>query len=1173
MAESVPEVMTNKKIWEGQDIDDSGEISPDGKYLSYNDSGTGDLAIYEIETGKRKLTNLNPGQGSNYDQFAFSPRWSSDSKSIYYSVFVSPELSELRTIGLNHSESKTITKIEGNQKWLEVYDLSNDGNTILATIEINTNKTQIALISLSDGNIRIIKEFPFAGFVENLKFTSNGASIIYDYPPKLESPNHDIYLFSIDKNSETPLIKHQANDFVLGLSPNGKELLFASSRSGQLGFWSIGFENGKTNGIPVLIKTSEHSYLKGLGFNEKGAFVYCHFPSKTDVYETEINPETGEVVNPPSEKVGNFIGANGTPDYSSDGKYLAFVSRRFPFNARQTFRPVGNIICIQSQKDGSIREVRPEISNFGFPKWSPDNSSILVVNWEADNTMGLYNVDIETGIASSVYKGINQSLNGHEWSLDGKSVFLILNDGNGNFKLVKNNIETDKKLILTEGTWREVTSFSRSADGKWLAFMGRDRNRSLKIIPSSGGEIQEIHSWDQGDNSHIFHCWSADGKYIYISKFIEPKKDQIWDIWQIPVDGSEPKALGLDLTYIWQISAHPDGKHLVYSNEGSSYKQPQVWLIENFLPVEDSEILATKESEGIVIKQIWTGSEVDDCGSISSDGKYLSIVDWETGDVALRNLVTGENERVTNDGTWEEPYQFADLNVISPDGKQIAYQWYNNKTSELKLIDLTNKLSKIISSSKDGEIYPALWFSDKQKLIVQRFNVIDKLFESNLSSFNINSGEMKLLKKFEDSFMSNVSLSPGEKYLAFDYQKTNNNGNFDINLISIDGKEELQLINHPANDRVLGWLPHRDELLFVSDRSGTSDVWAINTSGKKSIYEPKRILTNVGDIDPRGFTDNGTLYYSTTLRKFNSYIVPFDQNSGKISMNLRTPLLGSVGDVCWLPGKETILCIEFNRKPNKRQYYKLCILNPGTGDKQILSNEILVFGPPRLSPDNKLVLTHGYEEKRSGEENYKGAIYSVDIETGNVSEIKVKEDVSRSYSNEWGGNGEYIFYTSNNQIIKHKISTREENIIYSDENLGRTILRRSFDGNNLIFDIQVNDTVKYLKSIPLDGGESRILAKFNTHLTPLMFKKLSLSPDGKYIYFSVANMEGGSILWRIPNETGEPEEILKSRNRIAGVNVHPNGNQIALSIFEKETEIRAIENLVKELEKIYSQNE
>lgn len=118
--------------------------------------------------------------------------------------------------------------------------------------------------------------------------------------------------------------------------------------------------------------------------------------------------------------------------------------------------------------------------------------------------------------------------------------------------------------------------------------MGRDKNRSLKVIPAEGGEIREIHCWKQGDNRFITHCWSSDGKYIFLQKLREPKKDLIWNLWQIPVNGDNPVNLGLEMTDIWQISAHPDGKHLVYSNQGSSYKLSQVWLMENFLPKEET---------------------------------------------------------------------------------------------------------------------------------------------------------------------------------------------------------------------------------------------------------------------------------------------------------------------------------------------------------------------------------------------------------------------------------------------------------------------------------------------------------------------------------------------------------------------------------------------------------
>ena len=209
------------------------------------------------------------------------------------------------------------------------------------------------------------------------------------------------------------------------------------------------------------------------------------------------------------------------------------------------------------------------------------------------------------------------------------------------------------------------------------------------------------------------------------------------------------------------------------------------------------------------------------------------------------------------------------------------------------------------------------------------------------------------------------------------------------------------------------------------------------------------------------------------------------------------------------------------------------------------------------------------DDKRSEDTNYKGGIYTVDINTGNVSEIKVNQDVSRSYSVEWDKDGKCIFYTSSNQIIRHNIKTGEENILYTDKYLGSTTsLKRSHDGDNLLFDVQVGNNEKQLKSIPVAGGESRIISKFSTSGTPLLYKKLTISPDGKYIYFSTTDSESGSVLWRISAETGNTEKICESKNRITGINIHPDGNQMAISIMDYGLEIRVIENLVQELEKL-----
>jgi Tol biopolymer transport system component len=74
------------------------------------------------------------------------------------------------------------------------------------------------------------------------------------------------------------------------------------------------------------------------------------------------------------------------------------------------------------------------------------------------------------------------------------------------------------------------------------------------------------------------------------------------------------------------------------------------------------------------------------------------------------------------------------------------------------------------------------------------------------------------------------------------------------------------------------------------------------------------------------------------------------------------------------------------------------------------------------------------------------------------------------------------------------------------------------------------------------------------------------SPDGKYIYF--AESPEGTNLWRVPAEGGKPQKVWHSENRAQIYSIHPDGDQIVINIRERTTEVRVIENLVQELEKL-----
>jgi len=77
--------------------------------------------------------------------------------------------------------------------------------------------------------------------------------------------------------------------------------------------------------------------------------------------------------------------------------------------------------------------------------------------------------------------------------------------------------------------------------------------------------------------------------------------------------------------------------------------------------------------------------EGDVSGKVSPDGRLISFTD-ESGDVAVRDLITGQIRRLTDEGSWSEDH-WAEESVPSPDGKSVAYAWWG-KARELRVVGL-----------------------------------------------------------------------------------------------------------------------------------------------------------------------------------------------------------------------------------------------------------------------------------------------------------------------------------------------------------------------------------------------------------------------------------------------------------------------------------------------------
>ncbi len=121
--------------------------------------------------------------------------------------------------------------------------------------------------------------------------------------------------------------------------------------------------------------------------------------------------------------------------------------------------------------------------------------------------------------------------------------------------------------------------------------------------------------------------------------------------------------------------------------------------------------------KGMITREIWADGE--DVYSVSPDGRYLSYIDWNAISIKVYDIKTGKSWQITESGTWKGKYKFPDNSIFSPDGTQIAYLWYNENITELRIVNLDGTGTRVVSKGKDGtELpWPVEWSPDGKFLL------------------------------------------------------------------------------------------------------------------------------------------------------------------------------------------------------------------------------------------------------------------------------------------------------------------------------------------------------------------------------------------------------------------------------------------------------------------------
>jgi len=282
----------------------------------------------------------------------------------------------------------------------------------------------------------------------------------------------------------------------------------------------------------------------------------------------------------------------------------------------------------------------------------------------------------------------------------------------------------------------------------------------------------------------------------------------------------------------------------------------------------------------LTTRLMWAGS--DFAAQISRDGKQIPVTDWFTGDLAIRNVQTGSVRRlhVKKGDVWgttsPESEQFVDASLLSPDQRQIAYSWYDDKMNgALQLVSVApGAAPRTIVDDPAFLIYPYAFSSDGKSILVTRSRrERAATLEAGIGWVDMETSQYTMVKRLDRrgaGLRSYPALSPDGQWIAYAAHVSDDPaGASSVYVVSADGRSENEVASGGSINEGVAWTQDGKRLLFTSDRSGTFDLWSVAVAGGKATEGTKLVKAEIGRVYPLGTTTAGSYFYARGPRGSN----------------------------------------------------------------------------------------------------------------------------------------------------------------------------------------------------------------------------------------------------------------------------------------------------------------
>jgi len=281
-----------------------------------------------------------------------------------------------------------------------------------------------------------------------------------------------------------------------------------------------------------------------------------------------------------------FIKSRGRPDWSADGKYLAYSSCGGLGAGPCT-------LVVRAMDTGQVRELRPKLQYFFFARWSRDGRSFVTAGTDLKGRRALYRIDAESGEATPVVE--KSTVPVQAWSVDGAGVYYGSGDEQ-HLEIRRHDLasgrDTDVAHVAGYGV-KGFFGFSVSPDERTVAVIttpsGDLPEETLAVLPVGGGEPRVLLRVSSPRS--LFGAaarepaWTPDGRAVIVgqSAAAENVRDELW---LVPIDGSQPRKLQFNAEHFvgqegFRLS--PDGRQIAFVGQAGA-PGGEIRALENVLP-------------------------------------------------------------------------------------------------------------------------------------------------------------------------------------------------------------------------------------------------------------------------------------------------------------------------------------------------------------------------------------------------------------------------------------------------------------------------------------------------------------------------------------------------------------------------------------------------------------